>query len=322
MTEISQNNPSDSTAPYEIAALEAQLTSNPMDPRFYVHLAMAYLKAGQFDDGIQKFIQCYKINIKNKRNQPQNRIKFTESAAKTAGTIGHHWLNRSRDTLNTSLEQRKKAWLKGIEWKKKEYRLISTLINSDPSKKYDLARIADEVGQEYLKASKRLREANTEQADEYWLKGMKWKKKSWHFDEELSWTGQRTIKHTIENCALTADEIGQEYLDASHRLRGANPEQAEKYWLKGMVWKEKAYGSYKELSHTDPSKKQDCAKTAVQIAREFAAQGIMDYYAIEWCEKALEHDPECTHIKKDGYETLILAEQLEIVQTLGRRTRL
>ena len=292
MTETSQNNPSDSIT-YQITALEAQLASDPKDPRFYVHLAMAYLEAGRFDDGIQKFIQCYKINIKNKRNHPQNRIQFTEGAAKTAGTIGHHWLNRSRDILNTNLEQGKKDWLKGIEWKKGEYRLISTLINRDQNKKHDLAMIAGKIGQEYLDASQRLRQANPEQADEYWLNGIKWKKKSWHFDEELS----QTDPSTLENCAKTAGSIGQEYLKASKRLQQASPEQAEKYWLEGMAWKEKAYGSYKELSHTDSSKKQDCALTAAQIGTEFAEQEDFEK-AIEWYEIALQHDPDNEFIIK------------------------
>jgi tetratricopeptide (TPR) repeat protein len=281
MTEISQNNPSDSTAPYEIAALEAQLASNPKNPSLHAHLAWAYLEAGRFDEAIETNKICYNLNIKD-----GDKIH----AAKAAGEMGHCFFKRSWTARNSD-PNKAQDWLNGMKWKKQQYNLISTLINSDPRKKHDLARIADEVGQEYLDASQRLRQANSKQADEYWLKGIKWKKKSWNFDEKLSWTDQRTIKHTIENCAKTAGYIGEEYLKASTRLRGANPEQAEKYWLEGMVWKEKAYGSYKELSHTDSSKKQDCALTAAQLGEEFAKQG-MDYYAIEWYEKALHHDPD------------------------------
>jgi hypothetical protein len=275
-------NPSDPEKLARITALGALILSDPKNPSFHARLARAYVDAEQFDEAIETNKICYNLNIKD-----GDKIH----AAKAAGEMGHCFFKRSRTVKNSELNKAQ-DWLNGgMKWKKQQYKLISTLINSDPSKKHDLARIADEVGQEYLKASKRLREANPKQADEYWLKGMKWKKKSWNFDEKLSWTDQRTIKHTIENCALTADEIGQEYLDASHRLRGANPEQAEKYWLEGMAWKEKAYGSYKELSCIYPRKKQDCALTAAQLGKEFANQR-MDYYAVEWYEKALQHDPD------------------------------
>ena len=184
-----------------------------------------------------------------KGSEPETRINSTVKAATTAGTIGQHLLNHSRNILNTSPEQREKYWQEGIEWKKDQYNLITTLINRDSSKKHDLAMISGKIGQEYLDASHGLREANPKQAEQYWLRGMTWKEKSWRFDEKLSWTDKSTIERTIENCAKTADYIGEEYLKASTRLwEGERPKQAEQYWLEGMAWKEKAYGSYKELS--------------------------------------------------------------------------
>jgi len=210
---------------------------------------LAYL-SGRFDEGIAKYIQYYKLNMRNtKGSEPETRINSTVKAATTAGTIGQHLLNHSRNILNTSPEQREKYWQEGIEWKKDQYNLITTLINRDSSKKHDLAMISGKIGQEYLDASHGLREANPKQAEQYWLRGMTWKEKSWRFDEKLSWTDKSTIERTIENCAKTADYIGEEYLKASTRLwEGERPKQAEQYWLEGMAWKEKAYGSYKELS--------------------------------------------------------------------------
>jgi len=176
-----------------------------------------------------------------------------------------------------------------MQLKKKAYALFEELSQTDPSTLENCAKTAGYIGEKYLKASKRRPwEANPEQVEQYWLEGMAWKERAYTFKEKLI---SDTDPSKEQDCALTADEIGQEYLDASHRLRGANPEQAEKYWLEGMAWKEKAYGSYKELSHTDSSKKQDCAKTAAQLGKEFANQR-MDYYAIEWYKKALHHDPD------------------------------
>ena len=298
MTDRFQNNSSDSIT-YNITALEAQLASNPKNPSFHAHLAWAYLEAGRFDEAIEGFETCYKINI-------NNRDKI--HAAKAAGEIGHCFFKRTGTAGNRDSEEAQ-DWLDAMKWKKQEYRLISTLINSDPSKKHDLAMIAGKIGQEYLDASQRLRQANSKQADEYWLNGIKWKKKSWHFDEKLSWTDKSTIERTIENCAKTAGHIGQEYLKASKRLQQASPEQAKKYWLEGMAWKEKAYGSYKELSHTDSSKKQDCALTAAQLGKEFANQENFEE-AIEWYEKALEHNPDNEFIIK---RLEALEEALEIL---------
>jgi hypothetical protein len=223
-------------------------------------------------------------------------------------------LNHSRNILNTSPEQAEEYWLKGMKWKKQEHRLISTLINSDPSKKHDLAMISGKIGQEYLDASERLRTINPKQAEQYWLNGMKWKEKSWRFDEELS----QTDPSTLENCAKTAGHIGQEYLKASKRLRQANPKQAEIYWLEGMAWKEKAYGSYKELSCIYPRKKQDCALTAAQLGKEFANQR-MDYYAIEWYKKALHHDPGNESVK-NKYKALGIKMALEDLIQRGERS--
>jgi tetratricopeptide (TPR) repeat protein len=313
MTETSKlivrQNPSNAEKLARITALEALILSDKNNPILHVRLAMAYLDAGLFDEAIKKFERCYKLNIRNtKGSEPETRINSTVKAAKTAGTIGQHLLNHSRNILNTSPEQAEEYWLKGMKWKKQEHRLISTLINSDPSKKHDLAMISGKIGQEYLDASERLRTINPKQAEQYWLNGMKWKEKSWRFDEELS----QTDPSTLENCAKTAGHIGQEYLKASKRLRQANPKQAEQYWLKGMAWKEKAYTSYKELSDTDPSKEQDCALTAAQLGKEFAEKRI-NYKAVEWYEKALQHDPDNESIDRacQGLRMKMALEDLE-----------
>jgi tetratricopeptide (TPR) repeat protein len=299
-----------------IRTLEVQLDYDPNNPSLHAELAWAYLDAGRFDEAIKKFERCYKLNMRNtKGSKPETRINSTVKAATTAGTIGQHLLNHSRNILNTSPEQREKYWQEGIEWKKDQYNLITTLINRDSSKKHDLAMISGKIGQEYLDASERLRTINPKQAEQYWLNGMKWKEKSWHFYEELSWTDPSTL----ENCAKTAGHIGQEYLKASKRLRQANPKQAEQYWLKGMAWKEKAYGSYKELSCIYPRKKQDCALTAAQLGKEFANQENFEK-AVEWYEKALQHDPDDESVN-EAYERLVVQRELEIVRTLGPRTR-
>jgi tetratricopeptide (TPR) repeat protein len=99
-------------------------------------------------------------------------------------------------------------------------------------------------------------------------------------------------------------------LKASKRLWEGNPEQAEKYWQEGIEWKEKAYTSYEELSDTDPSKKQDCALTAAQLGKEFANQENFEK-AVEWYEKALQHDPSNKFIIQ---ELEALAEALEILE--------
>jgi tetratricopeptide (TPR) repeat protein len=288
-----RQSPSNTDKLARITALEALILSDKNNPSLHVRLAMAYLEVGLFDEAIKKFERCYKLNIRNtKGSKPETRINSTVRAATTAGTIGQHFLNHSQNTLNTSPEntspeQAEEYWRKGMEWKKQEYRLITTLINRDPSKKHDLAMIAGKIGQEYLNASHRLREANPKQANEYWLNGMKWKEKSWHFYEELSWTDPSTL----ENCTKTAGYIGQEYLDASKRVHTINPDQAQKYWQEGMKWKKEAYTSNEELSRTDPSKKQNCALTAAQLGEEFANQEHFGE-AIEWYEKALQHDPD------------------------------
>ena len=151
------------------------------------------------------------------------------------------------------------------------------LANPKTIKSYALNE--DSIGHIYLR--------KPNQTKKYWLKGMRLKKKAYTLFEELS----QTDPSTLENCAKTASYIGEEYLKASTRLRGVNPKQAEKYWQECMVWKEKAYGSYKELIRIYPSKEQDCAKTAAQLGKEFAEQG-MDYYALEWYKTALHHDPD------------------------------
>jgi tetratricopeptide (TPR) repeat protein len=309
-----RQSPSNTDKLARITALEALILSDKNNPSLHVRLAMAYLEVGLFDEAIKKFERCYKLNMKNtKGSKPETRINSTVRAATTAGTIGQHFLNHSQNTLNTSPEQAEEYWRKGMEWKKQEYRLITTLINRDPSKKHDLAMIAGKIGQEYLNASHRLREANPKQANEYWLNGMKWKEKSWHFYEELSWTDPSTL----ENCTKTAGYIGEEYLKASTRLWEDNPNQAEIYWLEGMAWKEKAYGSYKELSDTDPSKKQNCALTAAQLGKEFANQENFEE-AIEWYKIALDHNPNNEFIIK---KLEALKEALEILEELHQVRR-
>ena len=177
------------------------------------------------------------------------------------------------------------------------------LANSKTIKSYALN--ADSIGYAYL--------TKPNQAKKYWLKGMQLKKKAYTLFEELS----QTDPSTLENCAKTAGYIGEEYLKASTRLRGVNPEQAETYWQECMVWKKKAYGSYKELSHTDPSKKQDCAKTAAQLGKEFANQENFEE-AIEWYEIALEHNPDNEFIIK---RLEALAEELKILEQLHQVRR-
>jgi tetratricopeptide (TPR) repeat protein len=165
----------------------------------------------------------------------------------------------------------------------------------------------DSIGYAYLRKANQSSE-NPEQAQKYWLKGMQLKKKAYTLFEELSLTNLGTL----ENCAETAAYISKKYLKASKRLREANSEQADEYWLEGMEWKEKTYTSYKELSHTDPSKEQDCALTAAQLGEEFSEKGI-DYKAIEWYEKALEHNPDNESVK-NKYEALCIkmaSEDLE-----------
>ena len=146
---------------------------------------------------------------------------------------------------------------------------------------------------------------------------MRLKKKAYTLFEELS----QTDPSTLENCAKTASYIGEEYLKASKRLWKADPKQAKKYWLEGMAWKEKAYGSYKELSHTDSSKEQDCAKTAAQLGKEFAEQEDFEK-AIEWYEKALQHDPGNKFVIQE-LEALEaeLKEELEILEELHKVRR-
>ena len=237
-------------------------------------------------NGMKWKLQACKLYRKLRKTNPDDQENI-KNYALNAGHIGQEYLKASKRLQEANPEKADECWLNGMTWKKQQHKLISTLINSDPNKKHDLAMIAGKIGQEYLDASQRLRQANPEQAEKYWQECMVWKEKAYGSYKELS----QTDPSTLENCAKTAGHIGQEYLKASTRLRGANPEQAKKYWLEGMAWKEKAYGSYKELSHTDSSKKQDCALTAAQLGKEFANQR-MDYYAIEWYKKALEHDPD------------------------------
>ncbi len=275
---------------------------------FHAELAWAYVNADRWNDAIESFQTCYKININNR-----DEIH----AAKAASVMGYCFLKRSWTARNSSLNKAQ-DWRDGIEWKLRASRLYRKSCRINPSDSKTIKNYAlneDSIGYAYLRKANQSSE-NPEQAKKYWLKGMQWKKKAYTLFE----TSSQTDPSTLEDCAKTAGHIGQEYLKASKRQQEANPEQAEKYWLKGMEWKEKAYGSNKELIRIYPSKEQDCALTAAQLGKEFANQG-MDYYAIEWYEKALEHNPEDKGINNE-YEILVVQRELEIVHTLGRRTRL
>ena len=303
-----------------ITALETQITSDPNNqnnPKLHAQLAWAYLEAGRFDKAIKSFETCYDLNTNYDLNIKQGKHFY---AAKAASAIGHCFLKRSWTARNSD-PNKAQDWREGIRWKLHASRLYEPLYQRNPAdsktiKSYALN--ADSIGYAYL--------TKPNQTKKYWLKGMRLKKKAYTLFEELS----QTDPSTLENCAKTASYIGEEYLKASTRLRGvnpereANPEQAEKYWLKGMEWKEKAYGSYKELSHTDSSKEQDCAKTAAQLGKEFADQENFEK-AIEWYEKALQHDPgnkfviqELEALKAELKEELKILEAHEEV-TRGRR---
>jgi tetratricopeptide (TPR) repeat protein len=271
-------------------------------------------KAQDWRDGIEWKLRASRLYRKSCRINPSDS-KTIKNYALNEDSIGYAYLRKANQSSENP-EQAKKYWLKGMVWKEKAYALFKELSQTDPSTLENCAKTAGYIGEKYLKASKRRPwEANPEQVEQYWLEGMAWKERAYTFKEKLI---SDTDPSKEQDCALTADEIGQEYLDASHRLRGANPEQAEKYWLEGMAWKEKAYGSYKELSHTDSSKKQDCAKTAAQLGKEFANQR-MDYYAIEWYKKALHHDPGNESVK-NKYKALGIKMALEDLIQRGERS--
>jgi tetratricopeptide (TPR) repeat protein len=258
-----------------IRTLEVQLASdlnNPNNPSLHAELAWAYLEANQFDKAIKSFETCYELNINNGDNI---------HAAKAASVMGYCFLKRSWTATNSD-PNKAQDWRKGIGWKLRASTLYKQLLKVDPINSKTIKNYAlneDSIGHTYL--------SKPNQAKKYWLKGMQLKKKAYALFEELS----QTDPSTLENCTKTAGYIGEEYLKASTRLRQANPNQAEIYWLEGMAWKEKAYGSYKELSRIDPSKEQDCALTAAQLGKEFAEKRI-NYKAVEWYEKALQHDPD------------------------------
>ena len=284
----------------QIRTLETQITSD--NPELHAQLAWAYLEAGRFDEAIERFETCYDLNTK------QGKHFY---AAKAASAIGHCFLKRSWTARNSD-PNKAQDWREGIRWKLHASRLYEPLYQRNPAdsktiKNYALN--ADSIGYAYL--------TKPNQAKKYWLKGMRLKKKAYTLFEELS----QTDPSTLENCAKTASYIGEEYLKASKRLWKADPKQAKKYWLEGMAWKEKAYGSYKELSHTDSSKEQDCAKTAAQLGKEFAEQEDFEK-AIEWYEKALQHDPGNKFVIQE-LEALEaeLKEELEILEELHKVRR-
>ena len=288
-----------------IRTLEVQLASddlnNPNNPNLHAELAWAYLVANQFDKSIKSFETCYELNINNGDNI---------HAAKAASVMGYCFLKRSWKATN-SRPNKSQDWRDGIRWKLQASKLYEklyqrNLADSKTIKNYALNE--DSIGHTYL--------SKPNQAKKYWLRGMQLKKKAYALFEELS----QTDPSILENCAKTAAYISKEYLKASQRLWEDNPNQAEIYWLEGMAWKEKAYGSYKELSRIDPSKEQDCALTAAQLGKEFSEKRI-NYKAVEWYEKALQHDPDDEFVN-EAYETLVVQRELEIVRTLGLRTGL
>ena len=214
--------------------------------------------------------------------------------------MGYCFLKRSWTATNSD-PNKAQDWRKGIGWKLRASTLYKQLLKIDPINSKTIKNYAlneDSIGHTYL--------SKPNQAKKYWLRGMQLKKKAYALFEELS----QTDPSTLENCTKTAGYIGEEYLKASTRLWEDNPNQAEIYWLEGMAWKEKAYGSYKELSRIDPSKEQDCALTAAQLGKEFAEKRI-NYKAVEWYEKALQHDPGNKFIIQ---ELEALAEALEILE--------
>jgi tetratricopeptide (TPR) repeat protein len=277
-----------------IRTLEVQLASdlnNPNNPSLHAELAWAYLEANQFDKAIKSFETCYELNINNGDNI---------HAAKAASVMGYCFLKRSWKATN-SRPNKSQDWRDGIRWKLQASKLYEklyqrNLADSKTIKNYALNE--DSIGHTYL--------SKPNQAKKYCLRGMQLKKKAYDLFEELS----QTDPSILENCAKTAAYISKEYLKASQRLWEGNPEQAEKYWQEGIEWKEKAYTSYEELSDTDPSKKQDCALTAAQLGKEFANQENFEK-AVEWYEKALQHDPSNKFIIQ---ELEALAEALEILE--------
>jgi tetratricopeptide (TPR) repeat protein len=274
-----------------IRTLEVQLDYDPNNPSLHAELAWAYLEANQFDTAIERFETCYELNINNGDNI---------HAAKAASVMGYCFLKRSWTATNSD-PNKAQDWRKGIGWKLRASTLYKQLLKIDPINSKTIKNYAlneDSIGHTYL--------SKPNQAKKYWLKGMQLKKKAYALFEELS----QTDPSTLENCTKTAGYIGEEYLKASTRLWEDNPNQAEIYWLEGMAWKEKAYGSYKELSRIDPSKEQDCALTAAQLGKEFAEKRI-NYKAVEWYEKALQHDPGNKFIIQ---ELEALAEALEILE--------
>jgi tetratricopeptide (TPR) repeat protein len=290
-----------------IRTLEVQLDYDPNNPSLHAELAWAYLDAGRFDEAIKKFERCYELNINN-----GDKLH----AAKAASAMGHCFLKRSWEAKNSNPDKAQ-DWRKGIGCKLQASNFYRELLKTNPDdleNKKHFALNKDSIGRAYLKKAEQSAK-NPNQAQKYWLRGMKWEKKVYTLFEESSQTDQSTL----ENCAKTAGHIGQEYLKASKRVWEGNPEQAEQYWQDGMAWKEKAYTSNEELSRTDPSKKRNCALTAAQLGEEFAEKGI-DYKAIEWYEKALQHNPDDESVN-EAYETLVVQRELEIVRTLGLRTR-
>jgi len=275
-----------------IRTLEVQLDDyDPNNPRLHAELAWAYLEANQFDKAIERFETCYELNINNGDNI---------HAAKAASVMGYCFLKRSWTATNSD-PNKAQDWRKGIGWKLRASKLYKQLLKIDPINSKTIKNYAlneDSIGHTYL--------SKPNQAKKYWLRGMQLKKKAYALFEELS----QTDPNTLENCTKTAGYIGEEYLKASTRVWEDNPNQAEIYWLEGMAWKEKAYGSYKELSRIDPSKEQDCALTAAQLGKEFAEKRI-NYKAVEWYEKALQHDPGNKFIIQ---ELVALAEALEILE--------
>jgi tetratricopeptide (TPR) repeat protein len=274
-----------------IRTLEVQLDYDPNNPSLHAELAWAYLEANQFDTAIERFETCYELNINNGDNI---------HAAKAASVMGYCFLKRSWTATNSD-PNKAQDWRKGIGWKLRASTLYKQLLKIDPINSKTIKNYAlneDSIGHTYL--------SKPNQAKKYWLRGMQLKKKAYALFEELS----QTDPSTLENCTKTAGYIGEEYLKASTRLWEDNPNQAEIYWLEGMAWKEKAYGSYKELSRIDPSKEQDCALTAAQLGKEFAEKRI-NYKAVEWYEKALQHDPGNKFIIQ---ELEALAEALEILE--------
>jgi len=288
-----RQSPSDPEKLARITALGALILSDPKNPSFHARLARAYVDAEQFDEAIERFETCYELNINNGDNI---------HAAKAASVMGYCFLKRSWTATNSD-PNKAQDWRKGIGWKLRASTLYKQLLKIDPINSKTIKNYAlneDSIGHTYL--------SKPNQAKKYWLKGMQLKKKAYALFEELS----QTDPSTLENCTKTAGYIGEEYLKASTRLWEDNPNQAEIYWLKGMAWKEKAYGSYKELSCIYPRKKQDCALTAAQLGKEFAEKRI-NYKAVEWYEKALQHDPDNESIDRacQGLRMKMALEDLE-----------